>query len=435
MMDHRSLTLPLILALSSLLGCGSSPISAQSTPSIRSEPVTPAAKAAPTAAAAPIASSASPSPAASPAAAARAQLGPGSPAIQLQQIVTLGDQRPVHLTHAGDGSGRLFVVEKQGRIRIVRNGAALPAPFLDISSLVNSSGGEQGLLSVAFHPDYETNGLLYVNYTGNSGIGDTVIARYQVSPDDPDRADPNTALTLLTIEQPYRNHNGGLVKFGPDGDLYVGMGDGGGGGDPRGNAQNRGTLLGKLLRIDVNGGQPYAIPADNPFVNEPGARPEIWSYGLRNPWRFSFDRATGDLYIADVGQNRYEWVHFQPAGQGGQNWGWDIVEGSHCFEPQQNCSPERFPKPIAEYDHSLGRSITGGYVYRGTSYPQLTGLYFYADYGSGRIWAAQQEASGTWHSEELLDSDLQISSFGEDESGELYLTSMGDNAVYRLTSP
>jgi glucose/arabinose dehydrogenase len=407
---------------------------AQSTPSIRSQPVTPAPKVAPTAAQSPVVSSASPSPAARPAAAPRAQLGPGSPTIQLQQVATIGNQ-PVHVTHAGDGSGRLFVVGRQGRIRVVQNGAVLPEPFLDITSLVNSGGSEQGLLSVAFHPEYETNGFFYVNYTGHSGIGDTFVARYRVSPDDPNRADSNNALTLLTVQQPYRNHNGGLVKFGPDGYLYVGMGDGGAAGDPQGNAQNKGTLLGKLLRINVNGDQPYASPADNPFVSEPGARPEIWSYGLRNPWRFSFDRATGDLYIADVGQNRYEWVHFQPAGQGGQNWGWDIVEGGHCFEPSQNCDPGQFPQPIAEYDHSRGISITGGYVYRGASYPQLNGLYFYADYGSGRIWAAQQESPGAWRSEELLDSDLQISSFGEDESGELYLTSLRDNALYRLTTP
>ena len=329
----------------------------------------------------------------------------------------------------------MFVVGKRGQVFVMRNGGILPTPFLDISGIVNSSGSEQGLLSIAFHPGYASNGLFYVNYTDRNGIGNTVVARYRVSADNPDRADPSSATTLLTIEQPAQNHNGGLITFGPDGYLYIGMGDGGRADDPWGNAQNRGVLLGKLLRIDVNNGDPYTIPPDNPLAHDPSARPEIWAYGLRNPWRFSFDRATGDLYIADVGQNRWEWVHFQPAGHGGQNYGWDVVEGSHCHEPPQGCDTSPFPAPIAEYGHGNGNiSITGGYVYRGSSFPTLNGLYFYSDYGSGRIWAAQQEAPGSWHSEELLNTGMHISSFGEDEAGELYLASMSDNSVYRLVA-
>jgi glucose/arabinose dehydrogenase len=341
--------------------------------------------------------------------------------IELKLIpVASGFNKPTYLTHAGDGTGRLFVVEQEGRILILKEGAINPTPFLDIISLVGSDANEQGLLSVAFHPHYTENGYFFVNYTDKQG--DTVIARYQLS-DNPDVADPDSATTLLTIDQPYANHNGGQVVFGPDGYLYIGMGDGGAANDPQNRGQNLGELLGKILRIGVDQGEPYGIPETNPFVNNSQARPEIWSYGWRNPWRFSFDRTSGDMYIADVGQNQYEEVHVERAGSpGGQNYGWRLMEGFHCFNPSQ-CDPatQGLVLPIAEFDHSLGCSITGGYVYRGSQFPALDGLYFYGDYCSGIIWGLRYEADGSWSQAELLRSDEAISSFGQDEAGEVYL--------------
>ena len=351
------------------------------------------------------------------------------------QLVVKGLNKPVYVTHAGDGSPRLFVVEKEGRIRVVRDGALLPAPFLDLTLLVNSAGSEQGLFSVAFHPRYAENGFFYVDYTDRNGH--SVIARYQVSAQNPDLADPNSVVPVLFQEQPFPNHNGGLLLFGPDGYLYVGFGDGGSGSDPFRNGQNRSVLLGKLLRLDVDNGFPYAIPPDNPFVHEPGARPEVWAYGLRNPWRYSFDRATGDLYIADVGQKEFEEVDFQRAGVSGQNYGWNVTEGRHCYPRDKRCDASPFVQPIGEYDHSLGCAITGGHVYRGPSFPQLNGIYFFGDYCSGRIWGLRGSASGgpgDWRQQQLLQSSLQISSFGEDEAGELYLTNISDGGLYRLVA-
>ena len=336
--------------------------------------------------------------------------------IGLEQIVT-GLTHPVHLTHAGDRSGRLFVVEQEGVIRIVRGGKVRQAPFLDIARLVRS-GGEQGLLSVAFHPRYLANGLFFVNYTDRSG--DTVVARYRVSA-DPDRADPTTASVVLTIPQPYSNHNGGQLQFGPDGYLYIGMGDGGSGGDPQGHGQNPSSLLGKMLRIDVSS-LPYAVPPSNPFAGPGPPLDEIWALGLRNPWRFSFDRQTGDLYIADVGQNTYEEVDVQPASsRGGENYGWNIMEGTACFSPRAGCRREGLTLPVATYRTGEDCSITGGYVYRGTRVPALTGTYVFGDYCSGRIWGLQKAADGRGNVRELDDTDLRISSFGEDEAGEVYL--------------
>ena len=342
-----------------------------------------------------------------------------APKIVLKLISDALD-RPVYATHAGDDSGRLFVVEKAGQIVILRGGQPVAEPFLDISDRVGSSGSEQGLLSVAFHPQFKQNGRLFVDYTDRSG--DTVISQFQ---SEGDRADPNSEKVLLHIDQPYPNHNGGLVLFGPDGYLYIGMGDGGSGGDPQGNGQNRKSLLGKLLRIDVDNGDPYAIPPDNPWPSGDQARPEIWAYGLRNPWRFSFDRTTKALYIADVGQNQYEEIDRQPAGShGGANYGWNTMEGEHCFRGG-SCDSAGLVAPIAEYDHSLGCSITGGYVYRGAAFPRLQGLYFFGDYCSGRIWALDSEASPPAEPHELLRSRSNISSFGEDQAGELYLTDLG----------
>jgi glucose/arabinose dehydrogenase len=323
------------------------------------------------------------------------------------------------MTHAGDDSGRLFVVEKRGRIVALRDGQPAAQPFLDITDRVGSSSNEQGLLSAAFHPQFAQNGRLFVNYTDRNG--DTVISRFQA---DGDSADPSSEAVLLEIDQPYPNHNGGLALFGPDGYLYIGMGDGGSGGDPQGHGQNRMSLLGKLLRLDVDSGDPYAIPPDNPWASGEEARPEIWAYGLRNPWRFSFDRATKDLYIADVGQGTYEEISFQPAGSsGGQNYGWNVVEGPECFRGN-NCDPSMFVGPVAWYGREGGCSITGGYVYRGAAFPRLQGLYIYGDYCSGRLWALSQPAPDQWEQRELLRSNLRISSFGEDQAGELYLTDL-----------
>jgi glucose/arabinose dehydrogenase len=316
--------------------------------------------------------------------------------------------RPVAITHAGDSSNRLFITLQEGQIVIYNGTQVLPTPFLDINSLV-SCCGEQGLLSVAFHPNYPSNGFFYVNYTNNAG--DTVIARYTVSA-DPNTANPNSAVILLTIPQPFTNHNGGQLQFGSDGYLYIGTGDGGSSGDPEDNGQDVETLLGKVLRIDVDNGLPYAIPPDNPFVTDPAGLDEIWAFGLRNPWRLSFDRLTGDLWIADVGQSNWEEVNLQPAtSAGGENYGWRLMEGKHCFNPSTNCNDEILTLPILEYSHSFGCSITGGYRYRGTQIPYHYGTYFYGDYCSGRIWGATADGNGEWISTELLDTALRISTF------------------------
>lgn len=331
-----------------------------------------------------------------------------------------GFARPLYLTHAGDGSNRLFVVEQAGKIFVIENGALNPTPFLDIVPIVGSGGNEQGLLGLAFHPNYAENGLFFINYTNKQG--DTVVARYAVS-DDANLADPNSGEILLTIDQPYRNHNGGQVAFGPDGYLYIGMGDGGSANDPENRAQDLGDLLGKILRLDVDNAVPYGVPDNNPFVGNDQARPEIWSYGWRNPWRFSFDSATGDMLIADVGQNQYEEVHVEPAeAGGGRNYGWRIMEGLHCFNPS-DCDPKALGLvlPIAEYDHGQGCSITGGYTYRGQQHPNLEGVYLYGDYCSGTVWGLRQEADGSWSQAELVSSGLRISSYGRDEAGELYV--------------
>lgn len=341
-------------------------------------------------------------------------------AIELVPVAE-GFTRPLYLTHAGDGTGRLFLLEQPGRILILKDGAVNPNPFLDIVSIVGSDGNEQGLLGLAFHPNYTENGFFFVNYTDKQG--DTIIARYQVSPDNPDVADPNTAKVLLTIDQPYRNHNGGQVAFGPDGYLYIGMGDGGAANDPENRGQSLNELLGKILRIDIDNGEPYGVPETNPFVNDSAARPEIWSYGWRNPWRFSFDEANGDLYVADVGQNQYEEIHVELAGtESGQNYGWRLMEGAHCFNPT-DCDPaaQSLVLPVTEYDHAVGCSVTGGYVYRGSQFPELDGVYFYGDYCSGILWGLRHEADGQWSQAELLRTQETISSFGQDEAGEIYL--------------
>lgn len=324
------------------------------------------------------------------------------------------------------------MTEKAGRVRIVANGQVLSQAFLDISDKVGSSGNEQGLFSTAFHPRYPDDPRLFVHYTDRSG--DTVIESYRAST-DPNLADPASAKVLLTVDQPYSNHNGGLNIFGPDGYLYIGLGDGGGGGDPQDNAQNLGTLLGKILRLDVDGGDSYAIPSTNPFVNRSGAEPEIWALGVRNPWRFSFDSATGDLYLADVGQNAWEEVNFRPAAEaGGGNYGWDIMEGKHCYPSGTSCDQTGLILPVVEYPlrQDGNCAVTGGYVYRGQAQPNLQGIYFYGDYCSGKLWGMAQSSDGAWQNRELNELDASISSFGVDEADELYLTDLSGGRVYRL---
>lgn len=337
---------------------------------------------------------------------------------------------PLFLTHAGDGSGRIFVVEKGGTIALLENGRR-GAVFLDIQDRLRASGYEQGLLGLAFHPDYAQNGYFYVNYTNRQGH--TVVERYSVSQSDPNRADPNSAKRILLIEQPYANHNGGMIAFGPDGFLYIGMGDGGSANDPLGAGQNTRTLLGKILRIDVDNGDPYAIPAGNPYADGREGLAEVWSIGWRNPWRFSFDRLTGDKYIADVGQNRIEEVHIERRGApGGLNYGWNIMEGSQCFTPRSGCNQNGLQLPIAEYDHSKGISITGGYVYRGSAFPRMQGVYFFADFGSTRIWALRETSANRWEQTEIMSARFPVSSFGEDEAGELYVVDFGGGTLHRL---
>jgi len=337
------------------------------------------------------------------------------PAGYAWDLIAQGFSRPLLATNAGDGSGRLFVLEQGGVIRIVQGGAILPNPFLDITSQVGSGGNEQGLLGLAFHPDYEQNGFFYVNYTDLNG--DTVISRFQVSA-DASVADSASEKILLQVDQPYANHNGGSLEFGPDGFLYAGLGDGGSQGDPNGNGQSLETYLAKLLRVDVNSGDLYGIPADNPFANG-GGLPEIWAYGFRNPWRFSFDRATGDLYIADVGQNQWEEVDYLPAGSpGGANLGWNIMEGNH---PYQGEATDGLTLPVTEYEHGNRCSITGGYVYRGQALPAWNGVYFYGDYCSGEILGLVHNADDSWESRLLYDTGFLITSFGIDEAGEIYV--------------
>jgi glucose/arabinose dehydrogenase len=354
-------------------------------------------------------------------------VAPAAPVLDdyaLAEIVT-GLQRPVFLTAVGDD---LYVIEQPGRIRIVRDGQLLETPFLDISERVNDEGNEQGLLGLAFPPNFAERGGFYVNYTG--AREETVIARFGLSL-DADAADPDSEQILLTIDQPYSNHNGGMLAFGPDGYLYVGMGDGGAAGDPENRAQNMEDLLGKMLRLDVSGAE-VSVPADNPFVGQTGVRPEIWSYGLRNPWRFSFDRANGDLWMGDVGQNEVEEVNRQPGDSAGsENYGWRFFEGSADYEDADQ-APGDVVAPVAEYTHGAGGcSVTGGYVYRGQALPALNGVYFFGDYCSGLIWATRPVGDGRYETTVFGDAGMQISSFGEDAAGELYVIDHG-GAVYRL---
>lgn len=351
---------------------------------------------------------------------------PGNFTIRLVEVAS-GLSSPLYLTSPRNDA-RLFVVEQPGRIRIIKDGQLLTQPFLDITSRV-SSGGERGLLSVAFHPSYASNGFFYVNFTDLNG--DTRVERFKVS-SNPDVADATTAKLILGVAQPFSNHNGGLNLFGPDGFLYIGLGDGGSGGDPEGNGQKLSTLLGKILRIDVDNGDPYSIPAGNPFSNQSDARPEIWAYGLRNPWRFSFDRIAGLLFVADVGQGTLEEVDVVPAASAGVNYGWNIMEGSSCFG-SSTCNSAGLEKPVFEYDHSGGAcSITGGHVYRGSAIPELAGHYFFSDYCVGFIHSfVYSNGAATDKRSWDVGSIGSVTSFGEDIAGEIYVI-VQEGRVYRI---
>ena len=352
------------------------------------------------------------------------------PAVGLQ-LVAKGFSEPTFVTNAGDGSGRLFVLEKAGVIRIVKDGQVQAEPFLDIHTLVDSEATERGLLGLAFHPRFEQNGRFFVAYTASNSQHADTLAEYHVATGAA-KADPASGKVMLAIPDKYPNHNGGMLAFGPDGYLYFGTGDGGGAGDPDRTAQDLGAYLGKILRLDVDGGAPYAIPKDNPFAAKAGAKPEVWAYGLRNPWRFSFDRKTGDVWIGDVGQDEVEEVDLQlAASKGGENYGWSALEGTHCFRPKTACDASGKVPPVFEYTHDEGCSITGGYVYRGAAVPALAGFYLFTDYCTAELRALRGDGAG-YAAVDLGALKKGPSSFGEDEAGEVYVLSYSEGAVYRL---
>jgi hypothetical protein len=357
-----------------------------------------------------------------------------APPISLVPVVG-GFERPVGVADAGDGSGRLFIFSLPGQIWVWEDGRLLAEPFLDISERVNCCLGERGLAGLAFHPEFADNGFFYVAYDGADEI--SIVSRFRVT-GDRNRANPDSERVLLRIPQPTPQHNVGQLAFGPDGYLYVGSGDGGPGGDPMNNAQDLGTLLGKILRIDVDGGFPYAIPPDNPFVDTAGAHGEIWAYGVRNPWRFSFDRRNGDLYFGDVGEDGWEEVDLQPgASPGGENYGWRLMEGTSCFDPPTECDDGSLTLPILEYPHFAGevdlgcRSVTGGFRYRGPAVATLPRFYLFGDFCTGEIWGARRNAAGAWVANRLIDSKLLLVSFGEDRRGRLYAVDF-KGGIYRI---
>jgi len=368
------------------------------------------------------------------------------PLLTLTPIIS-GLESPVEIVNSEDSSGRLFIILQSGQVVILDNNNLLEIPFLDIRERVQNSGrqgDERGLLGFAFHPQYASNRFFYVNYTNSQG--NTVISRFTAN-ESFKTAKENSEHKLLTIEQPFSNHNGGQIKFGPDNFLYIATGDGGAAGDPQNHAQNLQSLLGKILRIDVNGDdfpanqeRNYSIPKTNPFIQISTAMNEIWAYGLRNPWKFSFDQLTGALFIGDVGQRQWEEVSWQsPNSSGGENYGWRLMEGNHCFIPENNCPKNDKILPIIEYPHKrgeefIGCSIIGGYQYRGASIPQLFGTYLYGDFCSGKIWGAHK-LNGKWETNLLFDTDLSITSFGEDEDGTIYISDLATGSILQLVGP
>ena len=357
------------------------------------------------------------------------------PNIKLEPVIS-GLTQPVFATHAGDGSGRLFIAQQTGEILILNGTTLNSTPFLDVSGII-TVGSEQGLLGLAFDPNYASNGFFYIAYSDSNG--DDVLSRYKVSTGDPNVADAGSAQIFLTVAEPESNHNGGMIAFGPDGYLYFGLGDGGGGGDNHGtigNGQDKTTLLGKILRLNV-ATLPYTIPPSNPYYGSGTVKQEIWAYGVRNPWRFSFDKTTGDLYTGDVGQNSQEEIDFQAASaSGGANYGWRIREGNLCYNPSSGCgTPTNYVAPVAVYDHSLGCAVTGGYVYRGTNFPGLAGVYLYGDYCTGKLWGLYKNSSNQWVTSLIKSTSYNISSFAEDEDGELYILDYGGALIHITQSP
>lgn len=438
---HHLVAMALLIA-ASLIGCSRSDSPETDSGAAASSPVSgatespssPSRSASPGALGASPRPSSVPSPASTPTATTTAprRFDAGRVSLTAEEVAA-GFTEPLLVTHAGDGSGRLFVLEKIGRIRLLDG-----STFLDIRDRVTSpqlfsTEREQGLLGLAFHPRFAENGYFYVHY--NDLRGNHVISRFRVKQDG--LADPASEKVILTQDQPERSFNGGMILFGADGYLYIGLGTGGAKRELQDNAQNLGSLLGKILRIDVDRGDPYGIPPDNPFVGRAGARPEVWAYGLRNPWRFSFDRATGDLYIGGPGEFQREWINFQAAGTPpGQNFGWPILEGNTCYQ-RQTCDRSGLQLPILEYKtYQAGNCVViGGQVYRGQRYPLLQGAYLYGDFCTGRIWAAARDANGAWISTEMLKLDnTLISSFGEDAAGELYVTDIYRGMIYRLVA-
>lgn len=351
--------------------------------------------------------------------------------------------RPIVVTHAGDKSNRLFVATQRGVVHAFPNrpDAKATKVFLDIEKQVvyNDKQNEEGLLGLAFHPKYKTDGRVFIYYTTTDAPHTSVISSFRVSENDPDKADPESEVEIMRIKQPFWNHNGGTIVFGPDGFLYVGLGDGGSAKDPHGNGQNLSTLLGSILRIDIDrkeNGRNYAVPKDNPFVNRSGARPEIYAYGLRNVWRMSFDRETGDFWVADVGQDLWEEINIV---RKGGNYGWNLREGKHPFGPKGSGPRRDLIDPIWEYHHKVGKSITGGHVYRGKDVPQLQGSYIYADYVSGKIWALSYNASTgrVTANREIPGNKMPVITFGEDQAGEVYfcIVSAQGKGLFRFSAP
>ena len=338
----------------------------------------------------------------------------------VEPVVT-GIHRPIDFVEIPDDSNRFLIVEQRGIIQLMVDGELQPTPFLNLQDRVYFPDGytEQGLLGLALDPNFVENGRFYVNYTSKNPRGMTKVSRFELSPDNPNAGDPSSESIIITVAQPYANHNGGMLDFGPDGYLYISFGDGGSADDPQGHGQNLRTLLGTIARVDVTSASPYLIPDDNPFVEGTQALPEIWAYGLRNVWRFSFDIQTGDLYLADVGQNEYEEVNFQPTDSpGGENYGWNVFEADEVFRAP---AIDNTVMPVASYSHSQGCSISGGYVYRGESLPELDGYYLYGDFCNGQVWWLVRDDDGNWHSDILFDTDMEISGFGQDTDGEVYI--------------
>jgi glucose/arabinose dehydrogenase len=365
---------------------------------------------------------------------ASAPAGPFDPrgVVPVVSVVVGGLRSPLDVADAGDGSGRIFVAEQAGRIRIVRDGTLVARPFLDITDRI-ASGGERGLLGIAFHPGYPTDPRIFVDYTDQAG--NTVISSFRVSAGDPDAADPESEAKMLQVNQPFPNHNGGGIHFGRDGMLYIALGDGGSGGDPQGNGQRLDTLLAKILRIDVSGNDAYAVPPDNPFIATAGARPEIWLTGLRNPWRFSFDNATGDLWIGDVGQAAWEEIDVARRGASGLNFGWNVMEGFHCFKPSDGCDKTGLTMPVAEYGHDLGCAVIGGVVVRDPRQGRLDGGYLFGDACSDNLWLMDPTGDGRREPVLVERMGRTLSSIDAIDDGTVYATALGSGELLRISGP